>query len=75
VLDGGMAMVNLPEKYRSALRGKYVEGKSLEEMAREAGASLDAIKGLLRRARTAFKQAFAALAGARPYLDDLGVSR
>jgi len=71
----GMALVNLPETYRAALRCKYVEGKSLEEMAREAGKSLDAVKGLLKRARAAFKQAFAALAGARPYLDDLGVTR
>ena len=47
-----MAIANLPEQYRSALTRKYVDGESLETLARELGISVDAAKSLLARART-----------------------
>ena len=67
----GMALSNLPEKYRSVLREKYVEGRPLAEIAEARAGTTDAIKGLLKRARKAFRQTFAALAGTRPYLEEL----
>ena len=68
----GMALVNLPEKYSVVLRERYMEGKPLDRIAQESGSTTDAVKGLIKRARKAFKQTFAALAGARPYLEELG---
>ena len=42
---------------------KYVDGESLETLARELGISVDAAKSLLARARRAFHETFAALSG------------
>jgi RNA polymerase sigma-70 factor (ECF subfamily) len=56
-----MAVANLPEQYRTALTRKYVDGDSLEAVARELGISVDATKSLLARARRAFRDTFAAL--------------
>lgn len=56
-----MAVANLPEPYRAALTRKYVDGESLETLARELGISVDAAKSLLARARRAFRDTFAAL--------------
>jgi len=54
-----MAVANLPEQYRTALTRKYVDGESLETLARELGISVDATKSLLARARRAFRDTFA----------------
>jgi RNA polymerase sigma-70 factor (ECF subfamily) len=54
-----MAIANLPAQYRSALTRKYVDGESLETLARELGISVDAMKSLLARARRAFRDTFA----------------
>ena len=59
----GMTLTNLPEVYGSVLQAKYVEEKSLKQIAEERGSTVDAIKGLLKRARKAFRQTFATLAG------------
>lgn len=56
-----MTIAHLPETYRTALAGKYVDGKSLEDLARELDLSVDAAKSLLARARRAFKETFATL--------------
>jgi RNA polymerase sigma-70 factor (ECF subfamily) len=54
-----IAIANLPEQYRSALTRKYVDGESLETLARDLGISVDATKSLLARARRAFRDTFA----------------
>jgi RNA polymerase sigma-70 factor (ECF subfamily) len=56
-----MAIANLPEQYRTALTRKYVDGESLETLARDLGISVDAAKSLLARARRAFRDTFATL--------------
>jgi len=56
-----MAVANLPAQYRTALTRKYVDGETLETLARELGISVDATKSLLARARRAFRDTFAAL--------------
>ncbi len=56
-----MAVANLPEQYRTALHRKYVDGETLEALARELGISVDATKSLLARARRAFRDTFAAV--------------
>jgi RNA polymerase sigma-70 factor, ECF subfamily len=54
-----IAIANLPDQYRSALTRKYVDGESLETLARDLGISVDATKSLLARARRAFRDTFA----------------
>jgi RNA polymerase sigma-70 factor, ECF subfamily len=56
-----MAVANLPEQYRTALTRKYVDGESLETLAKEMDISVDAAKSLLARARRAFRDTFATL--------------
>lgn len=56
-----MTIANLPAPYRTALTGKYVDGKSLDDLAQELDLSVDAVKSLLARARRAFKETFATL--------------
>ena len=68
----GMTLANLPETYRCVLQAKYMEDKSLKQIADERESTTDAIKGLLKRARKAFKQTFATLAGTMPHLEELG---
>jgi RNA polymerase sigma-70 factor (ECF subfamily) len=53
-----MTIAHLPESYRLALARKYVDDKSLEDLASEMGLSVDAAKSLLARARRAFKETF-----------------
>ncbi len=59
-----MTIANLPDDYRDALERKYLRGESLRELAAAHACSESAAKSLLARARRAFKDAFAALAGA-----------
>jgi len=56
-----MTVAHLPEPYRVALARKYVDDKSLEDLASELGLSVDAAKSLLARARRAFKETFSTL--------------
>jgi len=53
-----IAIAHLPEQYRTALTRKYVDGDSLETLARDLGISVDATKSLLARARRAFRSTF-----------------
>jgi len=64
--DETRAMVNatmaqLPPHYRQALEAKYVEGRSMREMAERDGGTEKAIESLLTRARQAFRDTFLAL--------------
>ena len=68
----GMTLANLPEHYRVVLQAKYMDDKTLQQIAAERSVSVDAVKGLLKRARKAFKQTFAALAGTAVHLEELG---
>jgi len=56
-----MTIAHLPEPYRVALARKYVDGKTMEDLAGELGVSVDAAKSLLARARRAFKETFSTL--------------
>jgi len=68
----GMTLANLPEAYRAVLEAKYMDEKSLQQIAEERSATVDAVKGLIKRARKAFKQTFAALAGTAVHVEELG---
>lgn len=54
---------HLPLKYGNALRWKYIQGHSVLEIASRLGASPKAAESLLTRARQAFRDGFAAVAG------------
>jgi len=56
-----MTITHLPEQYRTVLARKYIDGDSLETLARDLGLSVDAVKSLLARARRAFRDSFATL--------------
>lgn len=48
----------LPEHYETVLRMKYLEGRSVADIAAERGESPKAIESQLTRAREAFRQAY-----------------
>lgn len=55
------ALACLPERQAAALIGKYVEGYTTDELARQTLSSPKAIESLLVRARSAFRSAFTRL--------------
>jgi RNA polymerase sigma-70 factor (ECF subfamily) len=55
----GMVMSLLSPSHAEALRAKYVDGLSVEEIAERCAASTKVIEGRLYRAREAFRSAFA----------------
>jgi RNA polymerase sigma-70 factor (ECF subfamily) len=57
-----MALSNLPDNYRRALKEHYCEQRSLDEIAGGSGISESAVKSLLHRARLAFRTAFQTIA-------------
>jgi RNA polymerase sigma-70 factor (ECF subfamily) len=57
-----ITMSQLPAHYRQALEAKYVQGRSVQEIATDASTSEKAIESLLTRAREAFRVTFTALA-------------
>jgi len=57
-----MALANIPERYRRALRNHYCRNRSLEEIAASEGSTPSAVKSLLHRGRLAFRAAFQAIA-------------
>jgi len=61
----GATLSSLPPEYARALVQKYVEGKSLSELARSRGKGEKAVESLLTRARTAFARVFELLARKR----------
>ncbi len=56
-----LTLGHLPGSYRAVLERKYVDGASLEEIARELAATEEAAKSLLARARRAFRETFQTL--------------
>jgi RNA polymerase sigma-70 factor (ECF subfamily) len=53
---------HLPGHYGDALEWKYLDGLSIAEIAARLGASTIATQSILQRARSAFREAFSALA-------------
>lgn len=54
-----VALDALPPRYGDALEWKYVQGLSVEEIARRLGIGAKAAESLLTRAREAFREVFA----------------
>jgi RNA polymerase sigma-70 factor, ECF subfamily len=54
---------HLPGKYSDALVWKYLEGRPVEEIGRRLGLGYKGAESLLTRARQAFREAFAPIAG------------
>ena len=65
----GATLSSLPPEYAEALVQKYVEGRSVSEIAKDRGKGDKAIESLLTRARTAFARVFELLAKKRAGLD------
>jgi DNA-directed RNA polymerase specialized sigma24 family protein len=61
----GAALSSLPGDYRAALLSKYVEGRSVEDLAASSGATFKAAESRLQRARLAFARVFELLARRR----------
>jgi RNA polymerase sigma-70 factor (ECF subfamily) len=55
------ALADLPLRYEHALRAKYLDGLSVQEMAVTTGDSEKAVESLLTRARQAFRDAYQAV--------------
>ena len=56
----------LPGRYGQVLEWKYIHGQSVEEIAQRLGVGYKATESLLTRARQAFREAFAVIAGEWP---------
>jgi RNA polymerase sigma-70 factor (ECF subfamily) len=52
------ALADLPERYEAVLRAKYLEQRSVEEIAADWQETPKAIESLLSRARQAFRECF-----------------
>jgi len=52
------ALVRLPDEYQAVLTARYCEGTSVEDIARDEGCSVEALRSRLARARRAFRAAF-----------------
>jgi RNA polymerase sigma-70 factor (ECF subfamily) len=61
----GATLSSLPPEYKRALVEKYVEGRSVAEIARAAGKGEKATESMLTRARVAFARVFELLAQKR----------
>jgi RNA polymerase sigma-70 factor (ECF subfamily) len=53
-----LALAALPDHYESVLRDKYLDGRSVADIALERGGSEKAVESLLTRARAAFREAY-----------------
>ena len=52
------ALAQLPERYEAVLRMKYLDRRTVAEIASESGETEKAIESLLSRARAAFREAY-----------------
>ena len=52
------ALATLPENYEQVLRAKYLDRRTVDEIAATAGESAKAVESRLTRARQAFREAF-----------------
>jgi RNA polymerase sigma-70 factor (ECF subfamily) len=57
-----VTMSQLPQHYQAALEAKYVQGRSVREIAAASAMSEKAAESMLTRAREAFRETFLALA-------------
>jgi RNA polymerase sigma-70 factor (ECF subfamily) len=48
----------LPARYEAVLRAKYLDGRSVADVAAAHGETAKAVESLLTRAREAFRQAY-----------------
>jgi RNA polymerase sigma-70 factor (ECF subfamily) len=53
-----LALAALPERYEDVLRAKYLDGRSVAEIAEACGETPKAVESLLGRARVAFREAY-----------------
>ena len=58
-----VALDSLPCRYGDALEWKYIEGRSVREIAQRLGISVDAAQSLLARAKRSFRELYGTLAG------------
>lgn len=58
-------LAELPAEYATLLTAKYLDDRSLAELAQQCGSSVDAIKSKLARARRQFRAAFEELTEVR----------
>ena len=59
-------LASLPSDYALLLAGKYLDGKSVEQLVEELGGTTEAIRSRLARARRDFREAFERQAGEKP---------
>ena len=52
------ALSALPDRYEAVLRVKYLEGRTVADIAAQSGDTLKAVESLLSRARQAFRDAY-----------------
>src|SRR5207302_958206 len=52
------ALADLPERYEAVLRAKYLDGRSVAEIAAAWDETPKAVESLLTRAREAFREAY-----------------
>ena len=52
------ALAELPDRYEAVLRAKYLDGRTVDEIAARCGDSPKAVESLLTRAREAFRAAY-----------------
>ena len=57
-----MTLANLPSHYRDVLQAKYLNQESIARIAEMRETTVDAVKSLLRRARTSFRECFLTIA-------------
>jgi RNA polymerase sigma-70 factor (ECF subfamily) len=57
---------HLPGRYGEVLEWKYMQGLSVDDIARRLGVGYKAAESLLTRARSAFRDGFSLMAGAEP---------
>jgi RNA polymerase sigma-70 factor (ECF subfamily) len=55
------ALAALPERYEAVLRAKYLERRSVAEIAATSGQTLKTVESLLTRARQAFRETYTTL--------------
>ena len=61
----GATLSSLPPNYRRALQDKYIDGRSVAEMAEAGGKSVKAVESVLVRSRAAFGRVFELIAKRR----------
>ena len=52
------ALATLPDRYEAVLRAKYLEGRSVQDIASAWDETPKAVESLLTRARQAFRKAY-----------------